>query len=250
MVQGSSEEVETAKIFEAWKTISACTARADWLNLTEPRPIQEMCGRRGQRHVAESISQVSWSLGNAPSTHSTNTKIPRCRAKPRSRSLNTSCFLSYSSAAILPIPVPSHPSTPKLRPSSHSRLSIDAAMHSLTFATLPLLLAVLAPWGSSSSFAAAALPKCYFPNGNEIHSTNLSTTYEPCNDLVGATSQCCATDQGCSANGLCISKQNWYSRGGCTDPTFQSPFCVAICTSILVCRWDLSACEGTKRLTA
>lgn len=90
-----------------------------------------------------------------------------------------------------------------------------------------LLALASAPWGS-----LAAQPKCYFPNGSEIQNSN--TTYEACNGIAGATSQCCATSEGCSANGLCVSTEGQYSRGGCTDPTFRSPFCLSICTSILL----------------
>lgn len=101
-------------------------------------------------------------------------------------------------------------------------------MYSSSIIFAAFLALASAPWGS-----LAAQPKCYFPNGSEIQSSN-TTTYEACNGIAGATSQCCATSEGCSANGLCVSSEGQYSRGGCTDPTFQSPFCLSICTSILL----------------
>lgn len=101
-------------------------------------------------------------------------------------------------------------------------------MHfSLVFSVSTLLLTTLVA-------TTRAVESCYFPSGLEIV-PSVNATYEPCNEQAGAISQCCPTNQGCSANGLCVDVDGQYSRGGCTDSTFGSPYCLDLCTTVLVC---------------
>ncbi|KAF3085637.1 hypothetical protein TWF569_008367 [Orbilia oligospora] len=79
-------------------------------------------------------------------------------------------------------------------------------------------------------------PRCYFPDG----SLRNSTDYQPCNNVRGQHSMCCAiANRGssadiCLSNGLCSgatadgeSRALW--REGCTDPTWEDPACLKIC---------------------
>ncbi|KAF7890468.1 hypothetical protein EAF00_008783 [Botryotinia globosa] len=49
-----------------------------------------------------------------------------------------------------------------------------------------------------------------------------------------SASQCCGSDEFCSTNKLCVSKNdpNKFSRGSCTDSTFKAASCPNICQSI------------------
>ncbi|KAF7923228.1 uncharacterized protein EAE98_007933 [Botrytis deweyae] len=49
-----------------------------------------------------------------------------------------------------------------------------------------------------------------------------------------SASRCCGSDEFCSTNKLCVSKNdpNKFSRGSCTDPTFRAASCPKICQSI------------------
>ncbi|TGO22129.1 hypothetical protein BPAE_0181g00120 [Botrytis paeoniae] len=49
-----------------------------------------------------------------------------------------------------------------------------------------------------------------------------------------SASRCCGSDEFCSTNKLCVSKNdpNKFSRGSCTDPTFRAASCPNICQSI------------------
>jgi hypothetical protein len=102
------------------------------------------------------------------------------------------------------------------------------------------------------SLAAAA---CYSRNGTLI--TNIA--YQPCNNDKSRDSVCCGTNHSgagetnvandiCEENGLC---QNWegkvgnedpaklWWRQGCTDPTWESPFCLKdVCSQGLVSKSD------------
>ena len=102
------------------------------------------------------------------------------------------------------------------------------------------------------SLAAAA---CYSRNGTLI--TNIA--YQPCNNDKARDSVCCGTNHSgagetnvandiCEENGLC---QNWegkvgneepeklWWRQGCTDPTWESPFCLKnVCSQGLVSKFD------------
>ncbi|KAK6356987.1 hypothetical protein TWF718_001320 [Orbilia javanica] len=79
-------------------------------------------------------------------------------------------------------------------------------------------------------------PRCYFPDG----SLRNSTDYQPCNNVRGQHSMCCAiANRGssadiCLSNGLCSGatadgegRALW--REGCTDPTWEDPACLKIC---------------------
>lgn len=49
-----------------------------------------------------------------------------------------------------------------------------------------------------------------------------------------SASRCCGSDEYCSTNKLCVSKNdpNRFSSGSCTDPTFRSASCPNICQSV------------------
>ena len=72
---------------------------------------------------------------------------------------------------------------------------------------------------------------CYLPNGTEI-----SAGYAPCGVANGAHSMCCRLKDTvyphrCRSDGLCIPNTNnklW--RGTCTDPTWENPACLHLCT--------------------
>ena len=115
-------------------------------------------------------------------------------------------------------------------------------MRNSVCASIPALLAVLV------FFAPFANSTCYARNGTAI----TSDTYQPCNQVNLEFSMCCNTNTDptaktsfapdiCLPNGLC---ENWVTfphdnstptlhwRESCTDPTWQSPFCLkGICTS-------------------
>lgn len=68
--------------------------------------------------------------------------------------------------------------------------------------------------------------KCFLPNGSA------DPNGIPCftNDN---TSRCCGSDEFCSTNKLCVSKNdaNKFSRGSCVDSTFQATSCPNFCQS-------------------
>ncbi|KAK6363338.1 hypothetical protein TWF730_000774 [Orbilia blumenaviensis] len=79
-------------------------------------------------------------------------------------------------------------------------------------------------------------PRCYYPDG----SLRNSTDYQPCNNVRGQHSMCCAiANRGsgadiCLSNGLCsgatadgVGRALW--RESCTDPTWEDPACLKIC---------------------
>lgn len=87
-----------------------------------------------------------------------------------------------------------------------------------------------------------AARNCYYLNGTQI----VDIAYQPCHDDTARDSACCGINHEgaghvgiandvCESNGLC---QNWegfdgvnpppklWWRQGCTDPTWQSPYCL------------------------
>ena len=80
-----------------------------------------------------------------------------------------------------------------------------------------------------------AAGNCYLPDGI----LESSQDYQPCNSVLGTISMCCGTNrtgiaaESCLPNGLC---RKFGTEGGvttevlwresCTDPTWQSPFCL------------------------
>lgn len=93
----------------------------------------------------------------------------------------------------------------------------------------------------------AASASCY-----NIHNALISNSdYQPCNNAVGSVSMCCGTNRGsksaatpdtCLQNGLCQNiatdqrsgnPSTSYWREGCSDKTWNSPYCLkGICTSV------------------
>ncbi|CAD6451831.1 4559ce5b-cab0-4b26-9265-326b9ff7cca1 [Sclerotinia trifoliorum] len=68
--------------------------------------------------------------------------------------------------------------------------------------------------------------QCFLPNGS------VDINGIPC--LSGDnTSRCCGSDEFCSTNRLCVSKNNAnkFSRGSCADPTFSAASCPSFCQS-------------------
>jgi len=113
-------------------------------------------------------------------------------------------------------------------------------------------------------FSVVASTACYFPDGRQ----NNVTDYQPCTNIAGQFTMCCATaNRGddidiCSSGGLCQGKPElsgarslW--RESCTDPTWQSPACLKICMlgetlhvdAILTTCPDGSICCGLKNST-
>jgi len=155
-------------------------------------------------------SQDSWRLGWQADSR-----------KDRCCQFSSVLFLTQSCLSSLPSPFCS---LSKLTCVIKIEMKVDFEMHpSLIFS---FLLAIAETIRASET--------CYFPNGSEIFSTSTNTTYEACNEIAGATSQCCPGNQGCSANGLCVDNEGQYSRGGCTDSTFDTPYCVSLCSTSFV----------------
>lgn len=102
---------------------------------------------------------------------------------------------------------------------------------------------------------------CYYLNGTQI--TDIA--YQPCHSDTTRDSACCGTNHEgaghtgvandvCESNGLC---QNWegfdgvdpppklWWRQGCTDPTWQSPYCLgSVCDYQVVS--EMSEGEGRE----
>ena len=104
--------------------------------------------------------------------------------------------------------------------------------------TSHLSLALCTNAASVGTSGAAYMP-CYAPDGSLMQ----GTAAQPCNQIQGTFSTCCATDLTskpgvvqdiCTTNGLCQNYWTYYSgqrlltywRGGCSDPTWNSPFCL------------------------
>jgi hypothetical protein len=85
--------------------------------------------------------------------------------------------------------------------------------HNLLFATL---LALALP-------AAAAAPKCFYPDG-----VTVEPKHTPCNTTV-TNSACCLPQDSCTVDGLCLGTSNFNYRGSCTDKTWSSNACPQTC---------------------
>ena len=83
-----------------------------------------------------------------------------------------------------------------------------------------------------TQFVLGTEATCYLPNGN----APASGGQFPCNSAAGVESMCCNTQNTtnpgrCTKDGLCVPYTNdnlW--RGQCTDPTWNDPACLHICT--------------------
>ncbi|OCK74342.1 hypothetical protein K432DRAFT_430072 [Lepidopterella palustris CBS 459.81] len=82
--------------------------------------------------------------------------------------------------------------------------------------------------------AVARGTNCYYPNGDLSPSTNDF----PCSTIEGAA--CCPLNWQCLSNGLCyLENENYYGRYGCTDQTWNSPYCPRdLCTHDLTAAGD------------
>lgn len=70
---------------------------------------------------------------------------------------------------------------------------------------------------------------CYFPYGGVPDSS--SPPMIPC-DPSAQTTACCAPGDSCFDNGLCLSQQFFFYRGGCTEKSFPSASCATRCTGL------------------
>jgi hypothetical protein len=92
-------------------------------------------------------------------------------------------------------------------------------------AKVVLALVFLAPFTTASTNAT-----CYFPNG-QVAAT-FGQLYVPCKDIVaGGVTYCCDPDDACTTGGYCIGSGNFFYRGGCTDQTWTSTGCPALCAT-------------------
>ncbi|KAH8654585.1 hypothetical protein BGZ60DRAFT_532953 [Tricladium varicosporioides] len=69
---------------------------------------------------------------------------------------------------------------------------------------------------------------CYYPDGSEAIKTSLGPTMLAC-DPLAKQSSCCAYGDNCMANGLCLSAQLFFYRGGCTDRSWKDSACLQEC---------------------
>ena len=88
-------------------------------------------------------------------------------------------------------------------------------------------------WLVLSLFARSILAvSCYHPDGQ----ISAYAGYAPCEAAVpGGASMCCGTGRAsfpdvCSPDGLCRNGGDIY-RDDCTDPTWENPGCLQLCTS-------------------
>lgn len=83
-----------------------------------------------------------------------------------------------------------------------------------------------------SLYITAVSASCYAPNGTVMLAEN-----QPCNNVGGSYSMCCATNRTsdadmCQQDGLCYNPNgDYYWREGCTDPTWTSEACSLLCRS-------------------
>lgn len=86
----------------------------------------------------------------------------------------------------------------------------------------------------ASCLTVATCTNCYYPNGDLSPSNN----DQPCSTQEGAS--CCPLNWLCLDNGLCYSPlDNYYGRYGCTDQSWQSPYCPSgLCTNDLIAAGD------------
>ncbi|KAK4039877.1 transcription initiation factor IID, 18kD subunit-domain-containing protein [Parachaetomium inaequale] len=93
------------------------------------------------------------------------------------------------------------------------------------------------------SLLQTCLGLCYYPNGD------LAKDDHPC-DPDAEHSPCCAAPtvgKACLANKLCVSPENIYARGSCTDPTWMSPECPNYCTRQPGQGWDMVSCSNVTK---
>ena len=111
-----------------------------------------------------------------------------------------------------------------------------AILHSICFR-------ILCIWSFFASFFALAT-QCFYPDG----SPEIRTDYEPCVSTSGIVSMCCGTNRTapakkdiclpnglchypCSNGGDCSGIPGTYWRESCTDPKWNSPYCLkGVCT--------------------
>lgn len=90
------------------------------------------------------------------------------------------------------------------------------------------------PFVIASCLTVATCTNCYYPNGDLSPSNN----DQPCSTQKGAS--CCPLNWQCLDNGLCYyPPDNYYGRYGCTDQSWQSPYCPSgLCTNDLIAAGD------------
>ncbi len=80
-----------------------------------------------------------------------------------------------------------------------------------------------------------SLATCFYPNGTPVEVVGGKEVNQPCNKTAGVHSMCCLLDDPkpntCNSDGLCIPFDNGFIyRDTCTDPTWEDPACLKICT--------------------
>lgn len=71
---------------------------------------------------------------------------------------------------------------------------------------------------------------CYMADGSTTGYGNTGYPLVPC-DATAPNSACCAVTDDCLDTGICLSGQGYFYRGGCTDASWQTPECAAVCLS-------------------
>jgi hypothetical protein len=98
-------------------------------------------------------------------------------------------------------------------------------MRTLSLITFIILMALVQIVTASAT--------CYGPNGTANTYDCCGGAYSPCNGVSG---MCCALGRAanineCLGNGLCYqTNTGWIWRESCTDPTWQDPSCLKLCT--------------------
>lgn len=74
-----------------------------------------------------------------------------------------------------------------------------------------------------------AVPRaCFYPNGSPATAASGSPRMLPC--LPNAiNSACCASNDSCLANGMCLSEDLFFYRGACTTVQYPSDSCPQFC---------------------
>lgn len=116
----------------------------------------------------------------------------------------------------------------------------------LGFTALPVFMSIyISKLLPLSLLCTTISATCYYPDGSPItpdnHPPNVnSTDYQPCDSDTSSFSMCCATNRlvkgdTCMSNGICHNGYGEYWRESCTDPTWNSPFCLKnICANASV----------------
>lgn len=83
--------------------------------------------------------------------------------------------------------------------------------------------------------ASVAATNCYFPNGTDANPVNQALQRTPCfsDGPSNIASMCCHVGDTCRSDGLCDNsyQDGSLTRDTCTDPSWNSPNCIKLCTN-------------------